>query len=96
MHDEIQRINVIQSEIDEIQREIGLLQTEVVSNQKYIKKLQGEIEDLQNEVVGDSDVHDRLTASETDLDILEERNKRHKLKDNITLNLQQCYYEIKV
>ena len=74
-HDEIQRINVIQSEIDEIQREIGLLQTEIVSNQKYIKKLQGEIEDLQNEVVGDSDVHDRLTTSETDLDILEKKQE---------------------
>ena len=85
-HDEIQRINVIQSEIDEIQREIGLLQTEVVSNQKYIKKLQGEIEDLQNEVVGDSDVHDRLTTSETDLDILEKKQE--------TQTERQHYFEL--
>ena len=85
-HDEIQRINVIQSEIDEIQREIGLLQTEVVSNQKYIKKLQGEIEDLQNEVVGDSDVHDRLTSSETDLDILEKKQE--------TQTERQHYFEL--
>ena len=84
--DEIQRINVIQSEIDEIQREIGLLQTEVVSNQKYIKKLQGEIEDLQNEVVGDSDVHDRLTTSETDLDILEKKQE--------TQTERQHYFEL--
>ena len=84
--DEIQRINVIQSEIDEIQREIGLLQTEVVSNQKYIKKLQGEIEDLQNEVVGDSDVHDRLTSSETDLDILEKKQE--------TQTERQHYFEL--
>ena len=85
-HDEIQRINVIQSEIDEIQREIGLLQTEIVSNQKYIKKLQGEIEDLQNEVVGDSDVHDRLTTSETDLDILEKKQE--------TQTERQHYFEL--
>ena len=85
-HDEIQRINVIQSEIDEIQREIGLLQTEVVSNQKYIKKLQSEIEDLQNEVVGDSDVHDRLTTSETDLDILEKKQE--------TQTERQHYFEL--
>ena len=85
-HDEIQRINVIQSEIDEIQREIGLLQTEVVSNQKYIKKLQGEIEDLQNEVVGDNDVHDRLTTSETDLDILEKKQE--------TQTERQHYFEL--
>ena len=84
--DEIQRINVIQSEIDEIQREIGLLQTEIVSNQKYIKKLQGEIEDLQNEVVGDSDVHDRLTTSETDLDILEKKQE--------TQTERQHYFEL--
>ena len=84
--DEIQRINVIQSEIDEIQREIGLLQTEVVSNQKYIKKLQSEIEDLQNEVVGDSDVHDRLTSSETDLDILEKKQE--------TQTERQHYFEL--
>ena len=85
-HDEIQRINVIQSEIDEIQREIGLAQTEIVSNQKYIKKLQGEIEDLQNEVVGDSDVHDRLTTSETDLDILEKKQE--------TQTERQHYFEL--
>ena len=84
--DEIQRINVIQSEIDEIQREIGLLQTEIVSNQKYIKKLQGEIEDLQNEVVGDSDVHDRLTSSESDLDILEKKQE--------TQTERQHYFEL--
>ena len=69
-HDEIQRINVIQSEIDEIQREIGLLQTEVVSNQKYIKKLQGEIDSLEKEQEGNTDTHEDLTKAEDDLSIL--------------------------
>ena len=43
LHTEIERIRGVQSDIDEIQREIGLAQTEIVSNQKYIGKLQKEI-----------------------------------------------------
>ena len=38
--DRIDTINRVQSEIEGIQREIGLAQTEIVSNQKYIGKLQ--------------------------------------------------------
>ena len=38
-HDEIQRINLIQDEIEKLQRNIGLHQTEILSNQKYIDKL---------------------------------------------------------
>ena len=61
----------VQADIDEIQREIGLLQTEIVSNQKYVNKLQGEIEDLKQEVEGNSDTHDEVTKAEDDLDILQ-------------------------
>ncbi len=85
-HDEIQRINIVQSEIDEIQRKIGLHQTEILSNQKYIEKLNGEIKDLQKEISGDSSVNDRLTTAEDDLD------KLHSKKESLTD--RQHYFDL--
>ena len=85
-HDEIQRINTIQSEIDEIQRKIGLSQTEILSNQKYIDKLNREIKDLQNEISGDATVNDRLTTAEDDLDAL------HTKKESLTD--RQHYFDL--
>ncbi len=85
-HDEIQRINTIQSEIDEIQRKIGLHQTEILSNQKYIDKLNKEIKDLQNEISGDATVNDRLTTAEDDLDAL------HTKKESLTD--RQHYFDL--
>ena len=85
-HDEIQRINTIQSEIDDIQRKIGLSQTEILSNQKYIDKLNREIKDLQNEISGDATVNDRLTTAEDDLDAL------HTKKESLTD--RQHYFDL--
>ena len=85
-HDEIQRINSVQREIDEIQRQIGLHQTEILSNQKYIEKLNGEIKDLQKEISGDSTVNDRLTTAEDDLD------KLHAKKESLTD--RQHYFDL--
>ncbi len=85
-HDEIQRINTIQSEIDDIQRKIGLHQTEILSNQKYIDKLNKEIKDLQSEISGDATVNDRLTTAEDDLDAL------HTKKESLTD--RQHYFDL--
>ena len=85
-HDEIQRINSVQGEIDEIQRQIGLHQTEILSNQKYIEKLNSEIKDLQKEISGDSTVNDRLTTAEDDLD------KLHAKKESLTD--RQHYFDL--
>ena len=85
-HDEIQRINKVQSDIEKIQRTIGLHQTEILSNQKYIEKLNNEIKDLQKEMGGDSSVNDRLTTAEDDLDSL--HSKKQSLTD------RQHYFDL--
>ncbi len=66
----LEEIRDIQGRIEEIQQNIGLLQTEVVSNQKYISKLQKEIEDLRTEATAGSDAQDKIETSEDELDIL--------------------------
>jgi len=85
-HDEIQRINLIQDEIEKLQRNIGLHQTEILSNQKYIDKLNQEIKDLKNETSVDANVHDKLTTAEDDLDTL------HIKKESLTD--RQHYYDL--
>ena len=70
LNDELQRIIRVSEEIAEIQREIGLAQTEVTSNQKYIHKLNGQIEELKKNISGDDGVQDRLTTSEETLSTL--------------------------
>ena len=83
------RMAVIQTvigEIEEIQRKIGLHQTEVLSNQKYVEKLNGEIKDLQSEINADSGVSDRLTSAEDDLD------KLHTKKESLTD--RQHYFDL--
>ena len=70
LNDELQRIIKVSEEITEIQREIGLAQTEVTSNQKYIHKLNGQIEELRKNISGDDGVQDRLTTSEETLSTL--------------------------
>ena len=85
-HDEIQRINLIQDDIKILQRNIGLHQTEILSNQKYINKLNQEIKDLQNETSGDANVYDKLTTAEDDRDTL--HIKKQSLTD------RQHYYDL--
>jgi len=70
LNDELQRIIGVSEQITEIQREIGLAQTEVTSNQKYIHKLNGQIEELKKNISGDDGVQDRLTTSEETLSTL--------------------------
>jgi DNA repair exonuclease SbcCD ATPase subunit len=65
----------IQHGIDQIQRQVGLHQTEILSNQKYIQKISEEIETLKVETTGGSDVHERITEGEDQLDILHTKNK---------------------
>lgn len=79
-------IQTVIGEIEEIQRKIGLHQTEVLSNQKYVEKLNGEIKDLQSEINADSGVSDRLTSAEDDLD------KLHTKKESLTD--RQHYFDL--
>tara|TARA_Y200000002_G_scaffold327623_1_gene290805 strand:- start:1032 stop:2750 length:1719 start_codon:yes stop_codon:yes gene_type:complete len=79
-------IQTVIEEIEEIQRKIGLHQTEVLSNQKYVEKLNGEIKDLQSEINADSGVSDRLTSAEDDLD------KLHTKKESLTD--RQHYFDL--
>ena len=79
-------IQTVIGEIEEIQRKIGLHQTEVLSNQKYIEKLNGEVKDLQSEINADSGVSDRLTSAEDDLD------KLHTKKESLTD--RQHYFDL--
>ena len=80
LHTEIERIRGVQSEIDEIQREIGLAQTEIVSNQKYIGKLQKEIAALEEEQQGNTDAHTQVEKCEDDLHTL--LKKKQHLADH--------------
>lgn len=79
-------IQTVIGEIEEIQRKIGLHQTEVLSNQKYVEKLNNEIKDLQSEINADSGVSDRLTSAEDDLD------KLHTKKESLTD--RQHYFDL--
>ena len=73
----------IQGDIDTIQKEIGILQSEILSNQKFIKKIQGEIDTLQGELKDNGDVQDKIDDSEEKLDIL------HSKKENL---VEQGHY----
>jgi DNA repair exonuclease SbcCD ATPase subunit len=79
-------IQTVIGEIEEIQRKIGLHQTEVLSNQKYVEKLNSEVKDLQSEINADSGVSDRLTSAEDDLD------KLHTKKESLTD--RQHYFDL--
>lgn len=68
-------ISGIQTDIDNIQRQVGLHQTEILSNQKYIQKINGEIEELKIESDGGTDVHERITKGEDELDVLHTKHK---------------------
>jgi len=68
-------ISDIQTDIDNIQRQVGLHQTEILSNQKYIQKINGEIEELKIESDGGTDVHERITKGEDELDVLHTKHK---------------------
>ena len=80
LHDELERIRKIQDTIEGIQKEIGLKQTEIVSNQKYINKLQGEIKDLEEEQEGNTDAHEQVNKAEDDLSTL--LKKKEHLSDH--------------
>ncbi len=66
----IARINEVTTAIESLQKQIGVIQTEVVSNQKYITKLQSEIEDLQIEGTDNTDTSDKMLDNEEKLNIL--------------------------
>ena len=82
----MEEIRVISESIKGIQSEIGVIQSEVVSNQKYITKLLSEIEDLKNEATGGSNTQSKIEDSEEKLDIL--HSKKESLSD------QSHYYDI--
>ena len=66
----IDAITKVSTAIESLQNQIGVVQTEILSNQKYVKKLQGEIEDLQVESTGDTDTSDKMIDHEEKLNIL--------------------------
>ena len=68
-------ISTIQHDIDDIQRQIGLHQTEILSNQKYIQKINGEIEGMKIESTSGTDVHERIAKGEDELDVLHTKHK---------------------
>ena len=80
LHDELERIRKIQDTIEGFQKEIGLKQTEIVSNQKYINKLQSEIKDLEEEQEGNTDAHEQVEKAEDDLSTL--LKKKEHLSDH--------------
>lgn len=82
----LEEIQEVQDQIEKIQKSIGILQSEVVSNQKFIAKIQKEIEELKNEQSGNSNVQERIDDSEEELEIM------HKKKQ--TLVEQSHYFDI--
>jgi DNA repair exonuclease SbcCD ATPase subunit len=68
-------ITEVQREIESIQKQKGLLQTEILSNQKFITKIQKEIEELKIEQNVSSNVHERIEESEDTLEILHQKHK---------------------
>jgi DNA repair exonuclease SbcCD ATPase subunit len=79
-------ITEVQREIESIQKQKGLLQTEILSNQKFITKIQKEIEELKIEQNVSSNVHERIEESEDTLEILHQKHK--------TLVDQAHYFDI--
>ena len=79
-------INTVLGDIEEVQRQIGLHQTEILSNQKYIEKLNQEISDLKSEVNSETGVNDKLSSAEDDLD------KLHSKKESLTD--RQHYFDL--
>ncbi len=71
----LEDIREVQDAIEDVQRNIGLLQTEITSNQKYIKKIQTQIEELSKGISGGDEVSDKLTDSEETLDTLIAKKK---------------------
>ena len=68
-------IGRIQAVIEKIQQEIGITQTEIISNQMFVEKIKGNIEDLEEEAEDSTDAHERIEESETELDILHSKKK---------------------
>jgi DNA repair exonuclease SbcCD ATPase subunit len=68
-------IATIQEGIHDIQKQIGLLQTELVSNQKFITKIQKEIDGLKIEGTTGTNVHEKIDDSEENLNILHAKKK---------------------
>jgi DNA repair exonuclease SbcCD ATPase subunit len=79
-------IGKVQQGIESLQKQIAVIQTEIISNQKYIKKLNKEIEDLQIEANVPSNTHESIEENESKLDIL--LSKKETLVD------QGHYYEL--
>jgi len=61
--------NVTQA-IESLQYQIGVVQSEILSNQKFITKLQKEIGDLEGESTGSSDTKSQIEDNEDKLDVL--------------------------
>jgi DNA repair exonuclease SbcCD ATPase subunit len=79
-------IGKVQQGIESLQKQIAVIQTEIISNQKYIKKLNKEIEDLQIEANVPSNTHESIEENESKLEIL--LSKKEALVD------QGHYYEL--
>ena len=79
-------IGKVQQGIESLQKQIAVIQTEIISNQKYIKKLNKEIEDLQIEANVPSNTHESIEENESKLEIL--------LSKKETLVEQGHYYEL--
>jgi len=79
-------IGKVQQGIESLQKQIAVIQTEIISNQKYIKKLNKEIEDLQIEANVPSNTHESIEENESKLEIL--LSKKETLVD------QGHYYEL--
>jgi DNA repair exonuclease SbcCD ATPase subunit len=82
----MEEIGKVQQGIESLQKQIAVIQTEIISNQKYIKKLNKEIEDLQIEANVPSNTHESIEENESKLDIL--LSKKETLVD------QGHYYEL--
>lgn len=63
-------ISKVTTAIESLQGQIGIVQSEIVSNQKFITKLQKEISDLEGESTGSSDTKSQIEDNEDKLDIL--------------------------
>ena len=81
--DRLEEIGKVQQGITSLQSQISVLQTEIISNQKYISKLNIEIEDIKSEATVNNNAQDQIDTNEESLEIL------HKKKESL---VEQGHY----
>ena len=79
----MEEIKRVQEGIASLQSQISVLQTEIISNQKYISKLNKEIEDIKSEATVNNNAQDQIDTNEESLEIL------HKKKESL---VEQGHY----